>query len=87
MGYSFRVVALMCRAKGRLGYRDRPLVETDFEASPSSGTFITKAVIMLELTFVGVVPWYTCELDHSFRVVVLMVQVEDYLGCCNRPLV
>ena len=75
----------MCRAKGHLGYRDRPLVGTDFEASPSSGTFLTKAVIMLELTFVEVVPWYTCKLDHSFRVVVLMVQVKITWAVATGP--
>jgi len=41
-----------------LGYCDEPLVTKDFETSPISSTFDSKAGIMLDPTFVKLVAWY-----------------------------
>lgn len=58
--------------KGFLGYTDEDLVSTDFESSPISCTFDSKAGIMLDPTFVKVVCWYDNEWGYSNRVVDLI---------------
>merc|ERR1740121_345733 len=58
--------------KGFLGYTDESLVSTDFETSPISCTFDSKAGIMLDPTFVKVVCWYDNEWGYSCRVVDLI---------------
>ncbi|CAE8637274.1 unnamed protein product [Polarella glacialis] len=58
--------------KGFLGYCDEDLVSTDFETSPISSTFDSKAGIMLDPTFVKLVAWYDNEWGYSCRVVDLI---------------
>jgi glyceraldehyde 3-phosphate dehydrogenase len=66
--------------KGFLGYCDEALVSTDFETSPISSTFDSKAGIMLDPTFVKLVAWYDNEWGYSCRVVDLIKHMAKVDG-------